>query len=212
MQNKILTISGFATKPDSINHHLDLKADYLDYINMKEDEIYQKTINKNYSLIIGWSLGGHIALKLAKKHNIKNLILITTAYNFICENNGINSTNYQIFSNNLLINKNKTLKKFEQFVNFGSKNKAKLINYNYSTSNLIYWLKKLKENAETNLEQKTNITFISANNDFLIYKNHVKNFATRFKNAKVIELEKTNHAAFINKKIFFKKIINDFNI
>jgi homoserine acetyltransferase len=210
MKPKILTISGFATKPDSLNTYLDLNADYLDYINIRDEEIYN--INyKNYNLLIGWSLGGHVALKLAQKNNIKNIILISTPYNFICENNGINSTNYQIFLNNMLYNKKKTLEKFEQFINFGSKNKIRCINYNYKTEDLIYWLKKLQETATINLDIETKITLISASNDFLIYKDHIKNFATRFKNAKLYEIKNSNHAAFINQKKFFNKIINDFS-
>ena len=77
------------------------------------DEII-KTLPKN-PILLGWSLGGLLAIKIATKITISQLILVASTPNFIQANDwpcGIDDNNFRQFSDALELNLSKGLKRF----------------------------------------------------------------------------------------------------
>ncbi|BAF61868.1 alpha/beta fold hydrolase [Candidatus Vesicomyidisocius calyptogenae] len=101
------------------------------------DEII-KILPRN-PILLGWSLGGLLAINIASKITVSSLILIASTPNFIQTNNwefGIDKNNFKQFSNALQLNLSKSLKRF---ISLQTKNKSKLKTLNkiieqYSTT------------------------------------------------------------------------------
>jgi pimeloyl-[acyl-carrier protein] methyl ester esterase len=77
------------------------------------DEII-KILPKN-PILMGWSLGGLLAIKIATKIAISKLILVASTPNFVQTNDwpyGINENNFRQFSDALEFNLSKGLKRF----------------------------------------------------------------------------------------------------
>lgn len=77
------------------------------------DEII-KIMPKN-PILVGWSLGGLLAIKIATRIPVKKLVLIASTPKFVKSNNwefGIGEQNFKEFSNNLNLNLSKGLKRF----------------------------------------------------------------------------------------------------
>ncbi|MDC9726261.1 MAG: alpha/beta fold hydrolase [Candidatus Thioglobus sp.] len=80
----------------------------------------------NNPILLGWSLGGLLAINLAKKIKLSKLILVASTPNFVQNSHwqyGINADNFQQFSNALSLNLSKGLKRF---VSLQTQNKNQL--------------------------------------------------------------------------------------
>lgn len=92
------------------------------------DEII-KILPKN-PILLGWSLGGLLAIKIATKIAISKLILVASTPNFIQANDwpyGIDEGNFRQFSDTLEINLSKGLKRFVS-LQTQDKNQLKTLN------------------------------------------------------------------------------------
>ncbi|ABL02553.1 carboxylesterase BioH (pimeloyl-CoA synthesis) [Candidatus Ruthia magnifica str. Cm (Calyptogena magnifica)] len=84
-----------------------------------------KILPKN-SILLGWSLGGLLAIKIASKITLSKLILVASTPNFIQTDFwefGIYLNNFEKFSNTLKLNLSKALKRF---ISLQTKDKLKL--------------------------------------------------------------------------------------
>ncbi len=128
-------------------------------------------------ILLGWSLGGLLAINIANKVEISKLILVASSPNFVQNNNwkfGINANNFEQFSDSLQLNLSKGLKRF---VSLQTSNKIQLkaLNqaieqYPATTKALNQGLKiLLKTNLMETLEQLTiPIEVILGNRDTLV--------------------------------------------
>jgi pimeloyl-[acyl-carrier protein] methyl ester esterase len=94
------------------------------------DEII-KILPKN-PILMGWSLGGLLAIKIATKIAISKLILVASTPNFVQTNDwpyGINENNFRQFSDALEFNLSKGLKRF---VSLQTQDKTQLKTLNQS--------------------------------------------------------------------------------
>ncbi len=77
-------------------------------------------------ILLGWSLGGLLAIKIASKITLSKLILVASTPNFVQTNLwefGIDADNFEQFSNALQLNLSKGLKRF---TSLQTKDKSKL--------------------------------------------------------------------------------------
>ncbi|WP_428087659.1 alpha/beta fold hydrolase [Candidatus Thioglobus sp.] len=77
------------------------------------DEIIRNLPNN--PILLGWSLGGLLAINIATKIKISKLILVASTPNFVQNKNwefGIDANNFQQFSDSLQVNLSKSLKRF----------------------------------------------------------------------------------------------------
>jgi len=98
------------------------------------DEII-KILPKN-PILLGWSLGGLLAINIATKIQLSRLILIASSPNFVQNKNwtfGIDADNFRQFSNTLELNPAKGLKRF---VSLQTKDKSQLKSLNQSIDTL----------------------------------------------------------------------------
>ena len=94
-----------------------------------------KIMPKN-PILLGWSLGGLLAINIATKIQTKKLILVASTPKFVKTNNwklGIDEQNFKEFSDNLNLNLSKGLKRF---VSLQSSNREKIKELNKSIENL----------------------------------------------------------------------------
>ncbi len=98
------------------------------------DEII-KILPKN-PILLGWSLGGLLAINIASKIKTQKLILVASTPKFVKTSNwafGIDAQNFKEFSDNLNLNLSKGLKRF---VSLQSSNREKIKALNQSIENL----------------------------------------------------------------------------
>ncbi|RUM86462.1 MAG: alpha/beta hydrolase [Candidatus Thioglobus sp.] len=139
------------------------------------DEII-KTLPKN-PILLGWSLGGLLAIKIATKIAISKLILVASTPNFIQANDwpyGIDDNNFRQFSDTLEINLSKGLKRF---VSLQTQDKDQLKTLNQSIDKFPASAKALNQGLEilltTDLVDELNqlkipIEVILGNHDTLV--------------------------------------------
>jgi len=94
------------------------------------DEIIK--ILPNNPILLGWSLGGLLAINIARKVQISKLILVASSPNFVKNDHwkfGIDADNFKQFSDALQLNLSKGLKRF---VSLQTQDKSKLKVLNHS--------------------------------------------------------------------------------
>lgn len=119
-----------------------------------------KVLPKNPT-IIGSSLGGLLAIKIAKKIAIKNLILLGSTPNFTNNKNwqyGIDKKKFIKFAQDLNEDYTKTLKRF---ITLQTKNKKLIRNINYSINKYPTSKKALEQGLKILLENDLRKTFQS---------------------------------------------------
>jgi pimeloyl-[acyl-carrier protein] methyl ester esterase len=92
------------------------------------DEIIK--ILPNNPTLLGWSLGGLLAIKIASRIKITKLLLVASSPKFVRSDNwpyGIDADNFQQFSNALQLNLSKGLKRFVS-LQTQDKNQLKTLN------------------------------------------------------------------------------------
>jgi pimeloyl-ACP methyl ester carboxylesterase len=149
--NIITTLSGWGQKPDFISKKIpelkECKVKNLDYLSFPSQELFLNSINNQKSdILIGWSLGGQIAIKLVEKKIIEPqlLILLSTPCDFLSPINGINPTIYQSFKDVAKKNPKKLLRKFHLMMLQGDTRFHELKRcVSYYDKNLEYWLDEL---------------------------------------------------------------------
>ena len=153
---KITILSGFGQEPETLKkvfNNKDVIA--LDYLQTKnfEDLLTQDLTAYDNEVVIGWSLGGQVAIRLIEKQILKPklLILIATPFQFI--QNEINKVGvlreiFESFENILIFDKIEALNQLA-YLSAGNDENSDLVFENMkpikNTSNLNSWLQELKD-------------------------------------------------------------------
>jgi len=167
------------------------------------DEII-KILPKN-PILLGWSLGGLLAIKIATKIAISKLILVASTPNFVQTNDwpyGINKNNFHQFSDALELNLSKGLKRF---VSLQTQDKTQLKTLNQSIDKFPASAKALNQGLEILLtsdfvdefnQLKIPIEVILGNHDTLVpYR--ISNW---YDKAKIkMQVLNTGHLPFLHK-------------
>ena len=83
---KIITLSGWGMAHDALAGVVPDSATHLDYSNFKNiDTFFSSIKGESLDVVVGWSLGGQIALRAISENIIKPkaLILLATPYQFV---------------------------------------------------------------------------------------------------------------------------------
>jgi len=188
------------------------------------DQIYLSTPNN--AIILGWSMGGQIAIKLAVKYSnyINNLILISTTpcfvkkYDWHC---AVDEKNLLVFADQLTKNRKKTMLNFLALQLLGSKYSNKITkdlkrdfidkdNENYK--GLIPALALLRSvDLRTMVSKvKTPSLIISGGRDKLTSCDASLWMQKRIKNSKIKNIETAGHIPFISHKNDVLNVISKF--
>lgn len=85
-----------------------------------------KILPKKPPILLGWSLGGLLAINIAQKIKLSKLILLASTPKFVKDSSwdyGVNAINFKLFSNALKLNLSKGLK---HFIGLQTNNKAQI--------------------------------------------------------------------------------------
>ena len=188
------------------------------------DQVYLSTPNN--AIILGWSLGGQIAIKLAVKYSnyINDLILVSTTPCFVKKNNwhcAIDEKNLLVFANQLTKNREKTMLSFLALQLLGSKDSNKIIkdlkrdfididNENYK--GLIPALRLLQSVDLRTMVSKVKAPslIISGGRDKLTSCDASLWMQKRIKNSKIKNIETASHIPFISHKKDVLNAISEF--
>ena len=192
-------------------------VDYLrfaGYIDLKSS----LTPSSNPDIIIGWSLGGQIALRLIqdKIFNPKLLVLIAPPFQMVKDariHAGMSLKTYNDFFNNLSQAPDATLKKFSILSIMNDKNKAQ-ISKNLEVSNenyqkLLIWLKELKDFSCFDLDFKNipQTLFYAGAGDMVVHSSQAKYFAEKINDFELHIFDNCGHAPHFNNKELFNDIL-----
>lgn len=202
---KILTVTGFAQDSSLISKSLDLPSNAYNYLNK---ELQDLVLDQDYDMLIGWSLGGCVALELAKKYHIKKLILIATPFH-------LKDSSKQV-TQEFATAPQEFLKKFTKLLYFGDKNYrhiAKELNIatNYDLNKLNKWLAYLYDfNAQLYASFTGELLIIHGNQDAIIPASEAEYYQTLFKTENIVYFKEAGHVPFLHDKKLFNKLVNEF--
>jgi pimeloyl-ACP methyl ester carboxylesterase len=229
---QIICLSGWGQSHDSIENSLSdkLKQKYhiqsIDYLkfncfenfanSLQNDESFKHLRQKPPIAIIGWSLGGQIALRLSslKILNPQILFLIAPPFQFVKDhriNVAMSDKIFDEFYKNLQISPTATLKKFAILSIMNDKNRAEIIE-NFKSSdedNLIYWLDELKKFScfDLDFENIPTCKLFIGKGDMIVHPMQMDCFNERIKNCEINYFANCGHAPHLNDNDRFNNII-----
>jgi pimeloyl-[acyl-carrier protein] methyl ester esterase len=203
--------------------HNNFNSDYQQLDNYLDALIQQIPFNSH---ILGWSLGGNIALNLKYKYpdHINKIMLCCSNPCFLTRtdwSHGINPKILAKFTNNLLIDPNKTIKEFLllQTMNHTHaktlyKNLLEIVNNAPSPSSegLKWGLNILEQDylPLLNIIEHCDIKFILGAKDSLVPKTIAHYLTDNHQNIEVTVLDKSGHVPFITEPDdFYRTLINN---
>ena len=219
---KITILSGFGQEPKTFKNvftNKDVIA--LDYLQTKnfEDLLTRDLKPYDNEVVIGWSLGGQVAIRLIEKQILKPklLILIATPFQYVQnETNkiGVMPSNFESFRNVLNFDSIEALKYLAYLSAGGDENNNDVIlnmNNNKTNENLINWLDQLKDFSCFNIDFKDfpKTIYIWGESDAVIDWSQYKHFQERIENFELKVIENCGHAPHFSHKNEFLNIINE---
>ena len=172
----------------------------------------------NPEVIIGWSLGGQIALRLIQ-HKIftpKLLVLIAPPFQMVKDARiqaGMSIKTYNEFFDNLSKAPDATLKKFSILSIMNDKNKSQIIkNLDISDENhqkLIIWLQELKDFScfDFDFTNMPPTLFYIGAGDMVVHNSQSKYFADRIDDFELHIFDNCGHAPHLSDKELFNNIL-----
>jgi len=199
-------LSGWGQKSDNILN-LPYQINNIDYSSFDSiDKFFQKLKLQNTQILIGWSLGGQIAINAITQNiiNPKLLILLATPFQFLSHDSykiGVGDKIYNNFCDNLAKNPEKLLKKFHLMMLQGDKRFAELKNkyiYSKNFDNLQYWLDYLVNFSafDINFDNFCLTELIYGKNDKIVNYQQGQLLYSKIKNSNLHILEKYAHFPF----------------
>lgn len=215
---KFDSIESFISLPKSSNYQI-TSIDYSIYRGYK-DFIAKINFNSNPELIIGWSLGGQIALRLCADNILKpkKLILIAPPFQLVKNQKieaGMTEKLYEEFLKNLENSVDETMKKFAILSIMNDKNKSEILDNllidNNNSQQLIIWLKELKEFScfDLDFSKIPPTVYLMGKGDMIVHQLQVKYFEQRIKNFSVKYFDNCGHAPHISNSSLFNQILQE---
>jgi len=209
---KILTLSGWGQPHDALEPIAPSAThfDYSDFGNVADVLGALAEVGQNYDAIIGWSLGGQMAVRAISAGLIrpKKLVLIGAPFQFVRSdflNLGMPQDQFQKFRDNYLNNSARTLAKAWELVAIGDKNseivKEHLQKYNKEKmleKNWLNWLDLLNSFSCNSLDfnnfSRMDILLLHGAGDAVVSHNQAQEFVKNIPSAKHILLKDAGHA------------------
>jgi len=226
--SSIFCLSGWGQKFDSIESFISPKISDYHQINSLDYSIYSgyenfvnnAIIPKKPDIMIGWSLGGQIALRLCEQNLVipKKLILIAPPFQLVKNQKievGMTEKLYEEFLKNLENSVDATMKKFAVLSIMNDKNKSEILNNllinDNNSKQLIIWLKELKQFScfDLDFSEIPSTTYLMGKGDMIVHQLQVKYFEQRIKNFSVRYFENCGHAPHISNPELFNQILQE---
>ena len=225
MPNDIFCFSGWAQQHSALEALFDNKNCRLFSINYSAFHSYQNFVVNHHFLhhqphiLIGWSLGGQIALRLIADQILqpKYLVLLAPPFQMVKNVNvqsGMPPQTAQNFYQNFAQKPLETLQQFSVLSSLNDRNNKEMLkNLNVSVENQqnwLAWLNELYSFSCFNLDfshMPTTIYF-HGENDAIINIGQAKYFQQKIPNLHFYQMPNCGHAPHLNNPTFLTKIIS----
>ena len=219
---KITIISGFGQEPQTFKNVFNNKdVIALDYLQNKnfEDLLTSDLTAYNNEIVIGWSLGGQVAIRLIEKQILKPklLILIATPFQFVEDDKNEVGMPLELFNQFQYVLNDKpkhALGYLEHLTSLGDKNPEDVLKNMIAienTDNLNSWLKELKDFNCFNVDFKNfpKTIYICGDGDAVVNSKQYEYFNERLGDFKMQMIFSCGHAPHFSHKNEFLNIINE---
>lgn len=229
MSKKILCLSGWGQKSDSLEFIFKesffdpffvSSFDYSTFASTEDFFTAIKSQKQNPEILIGWSLGGQLALRLIAKKILtpKLLILLAPPFQMIKDERihaGMSQATFTEFHKNFSDAPNKTLKQFSILTAMNDQNSAEIArNLDIREQNfeqLKFWLEELSRFSCFNLDftNMPRTLFIQGAGDMIVHASQANYFKERITNCRLEIFKNCGHAPHLNDVASLKKLISE---
>ncbi len=230
MSKKLLCFSGWGQKFDSLEFIFRdsifdpiffdqiSSFDYSALLDVEEFFAEIKSQNLNSDVIVGWSLGGQLALRLIEKKilNPKLLILIAPPFQMVKSEKitaAMTQNTFSEFRANLVKAPTQTMKQFSILTAMNDRNANDIArNLDVNDKNfegLVYWLDELKRFScfDLNFSQMPRTLFFQGAGDMIVHFSQAEYFKERMPNFRLEIFKNCGHAPQLNDVERMRKII-----
>ncbi len=215
----ILTITGWSLIPESLQIHLP-EADALDYRPFSHiDEVasYCAHLNRNWDIVVAWSLGAQIACRLIAAGVLlpQRLVLIAPPFQHVSKQQseyGMAPFIFESFRNGYASNPEKTLRKFA-LMNHDSTQMVKYMQTILDSdmthhSKWLHWLDELGAFSCDTLDFKQfpPTTLIHAKDDQVVSIHQIKAFQRVLPRCELVVLEDGGHIPHLHDGELLKRV------
>lgn len=204
MSKKILCLSGWGQKHNSLefifrdavfdpffsDKNSIISSNYALFSGIEEFFSSIESQNINPDIVIGWSLGGQLAIRLIEKKILqpKLLILIAPPFQMIKDSkiqSGMSPRNFEEFYKNFTTSPNKTLKQFAILSAMNDRNASEIAkNLDINDENfeqLKFWLEELKRFScfEVDFSNMPKTLFFQGAGDMIVHETQAQYFKER---------------------------------
>jgi pimeloyl-ACP methyl ester carboxylesterase len=219
--NNIITISGWGQSSDSLANVAPEGALHLDYSKFANiNDFFESIKGHNPDLVIGWSLGGQIALRAISEEiiNPKALCLIATPYQFVVSKEikcAMDRDTFNLFYRNFENDPVKTIRRFATLISLNDIHAHDILVKLRQGADIehaskwLYWLEELENFSCNSLDfSKVPKTFaIHGRDDTLVDVTQTGLFKSLIKDYTLKVLENCGHAPHLHDSIQVSKII-----
>lgn len=230
MAKEVLCISGWGQKFDSLEFIFCeqifdpiffgkiLSLDYSSLTDVEEFFADVKSQNLNPDMLIGWSLGGQLALRLIEKKilNPKLLILIAPPFQMVKSEKitaAMTQNTFAEFRANLVKAPTQTLKQFSILTAMNDRNASGIArNLDVNDKNfdgLIYWLDELKRFScfDLDFSKMPRTLFFQGAGDMIVHSSQAEYFKSCIENFRLEMFKNCGHAPQLSDIEKMRKII-----
>ena len=218
MTKKITVISGFGQEPKALQNVFTNKDTIgLNYLETKnfEDLLTRDLKPYDNEVVIGWSLGGQVAVRLIEKQILKPklLILIATPFQFVQDKETFKQFEYVLDEN-----PEQAMAYLANLSTYNDNNPEDVLKNMASienTDNLYSWLKELEFSCfDVDFKDFPKTIYIWGEGDAVVnnhqrYTLQYKYFANKISDFKVEIIKNCGHAPHFSHKEDFLNIINE---
>jgi pimeloyl-[acyl-carrier protein] methyl ester esterase len=229
ISKKILCLSGWGQKFDSLESIFDpiffaknqVNSFNFSKFNSSESffsEIEQQKLNPE--ILVGWSLGGQLAIRLIEKEILKPklLILLSPPFQMVKDariRSGMAKKTFAEFYNNFTSAPSKTLKQFSILTAMNDLNASKIAKTldvnNDNFEQLTFWLEELERFScfDVNFENMPRTLFIQGAGDMIVHESQAEYFKERIKNFRLEIFKNCGHAPHLSDVEKLREIISE---
>jgi pimeloyl-[acyl-carrier protein] methyl ester esterase len=223
---KIICLSGWGQKFDSLESIFDsiffakTEISSFNYSQLSSLEEFFSKISQEKSpdILIGWSLGGQLAIRAIEKNILKPKLLILLAPPFQMVKDvriqaGMAKNTFDEFYNNFAKAPSKTLKQFAILTAMNDKNASEIAkNLDINDGNfqqLKFWLEELERFScfDVNFETMPKTLYFHGAGDMIVHASQSKYFQERIKNFHLEIFKNCGHAPHLNNLEKLREII-----
>jgi pimeloyl-ACP methyl ester carboxylesterase len=225
--SQILTLSGWGQKFDSLEEIFSdpifdpffiSSLDYSAFDNVEKFFDFVTKKNLNLEILIAWSLGGQLAIRLIEKKILspKLLILIAPPFQMIKDSRiqaGMAKSTFDEFYKNFCDAPNQTLKQFAILTAMNDRNANEIArNLDISDKNftqLKFWLEELSRFScfDVDFSEMPRTLYFQGAGDMIVHASQAEYFKNHLKNFRLEIFKNCGHAPHLNDPQTLRKTI-----